>query len=390
MNRNAVYRRLRKEWEGLVAEDPRAWDQRRAHCFSLIKSDQLDDGLAMLSECPPLMATLFDEEEGWLTISRALRDSKALDDYNMVFVFQYADFMERLHRASLSHPVLSEAFHHGAFDRLVFEVFDGLDSLDEDASRLLEACSLRMLRVPAGQFRMGERCSDHLEASPVHRVTITQDFRINAYPCTQALYLSVMGEDHLGRLESAPDPVHNVSWYDAIRFCNRLSERDGLSPAYHIPEVVDSLSEALDYRDEDQCIIDEESSGIIWHPTASGYRLPTEAEWEYVAKLASQEASTTGHAQPPARTAADFGLADLGEDSWEWVFDSALRAYEGDVADPVHVDHETHEHIYRGGRPDPRVGDPHEAHNARIFMRRSDVGSLRSPSGTFRIVRNGS
>ena len=110
---------------------------------------------------------------------------------------------------------------------------------------------------------------DRSDAETQHEVTLTQPFALGRVPVTQALWEAVTGENPSWYTEGddAPQrPVETVSWFDAVRFCNALSEASGLSPAYTIGKG-DEPSVRCDF-------------------TAPGFRLPTEAEWEYAVRSA--------------------------------------------------------------------------------------------------------
>jgi formylglycine-generating enzyme len=102
----------------------------------------------------------------------------------------------------------------------------------------------------------------------VHDVTITRPFLMQATPVTQAQWGAIMGNNPSRNPKNADHPVDNVSWFDAIAYCNALSRTEGLEEAY----VIDG------------------GSSVRWKGLdALGYRLPTEAEWEYACR-----AGTTG------------------------------------------------------------------------------------------------
>lgn len=117
------------------------------------------------------------------------------------------------------------------------------------------------VRIQGGTFQMGspETESWRSEDEVQHTVTVS-DFYMSAYELTQAEYQEIMGENP-SSFSGEDLPVENVSWLDAVSYCNARSEREGLTPAYTV-----------------------NGSDITWDRSADGYRLPTEAEWEYACR----------------------------------------------------------------------------------------------------------
>jgi len=117
-----------------------------------------------------------------------------------------------------------------------------------------------MVLVEGGSFTMGDTWGDgNKDEKPTHSVTLS-DYYIGKYPITQKEWYEVMGKNPSEK-KGVNMPVYRIDWYDAVKFCNNRSIMDGLKPCY----MIDGKNTKCDFE-------------------ANGYRLPTEAEWEFAAK----------------------------------------------------------------------------------------------------------
>jgi formylglycine-generating enzyme required for sulfatase activity len=197
---------------------------------------------------------------------------------------------------------------------------------------------IKLKRIPAGTFPMGspEGEGDDDE-HPQHRVRITRPFYLGAYEVTQAQYEAVMGvnpswfspsgggSDKVAGQSTDRHPVETVSWLDAVRFCNRLSELEGRKPYYEIGD-----GDAVRVPDWD----------------GPGYRLPTEAEWEYACRGGTTsgysfgddvagsgdygwfEGNSGGRTHPVGEKRSNpFGLFDMHGNVLEWCWDGFAGDY---------------------------------------------------------------
>jgi hypothetical protein len=110
---------------------------------------------------------------------------------------------------------------------------------------VIHSISIKLVRIPAGEFLMGSPDADpdaDDDEKPQHLVRITRPFLMGPWPVTQSQYQRVMDETPSCFKDQPENPVETVSWYDAVRFCNRLSEMEKLKPFYRIEGKITPLA----------------------------------------------------------------------------------------------------------------------------------------------------
>ncbi|MEC7987212.1 MAG: SUMF1/EgtB/PvdO family nonheme iron enzyme [Myxococcota bacterium] len=188
-----------------------------------------------------------------------------------------------------------------------------------------------MVWIDPGQFLMGSKpgVEVHREEVPQHTVVFPSGFSLAKVPITQRFFRMVMDYNPSQQVGDEL-PVESVSWYEALNFCNRLSSLTGREPCYEITGLQ-----------------------VYWNREANGYRLPTEAEWEYAAQQNGGEGPSlyagSNHldrvgwfrencesTQPVGqKESTRSGIYDLSGNVFEWCFDRWSMYAEGRQTDPI-------------------------------------------------------
>lgn len=236
--------------------------------------------------------------------------------------------------------------------------------------------SYNFVSLEGGRFQMGSEIEDEdrSEDEIQHYVDITQPFLMGKTEVTQALYQAVTNLNP-ARYKGKNNPIETVSWFEATQFCNDLSIMEGLTPCYEI-----------------------DANYVGWQAglSCTGYRLPTEAEWEYAARGGSKSKYAHGNDENDmwygknarsqtqevmTKKSNPVGLYDMSGNVSEWVWDYYEDYSVQNYRDPKGPN-EGDYRVLRGGdwMHIPRV--------ARVETRQESAPIRRSAYIGFRIVQS--
>jgi formylglycine-generating enzyme required for sulfatase activity len=234
---------------------------------------------------------------------------------------------------------------------------------DQDATTEAGTVPAGFVRVDPGTFQRGSPPDEPGRSSDMehlHEVVLTRSWIVKTTEVTQAEWETLMGANPSFFPECGADcPVDYVTFYDTLVWCNALSEQEGLPACY---ELVDCEGEpGIDMVCESVTVNAEGGNPVL----CAGYRLPTEAEWEYSARAQTTTAFATGGFAPgeaadtceqvaalagtgwycgnsedmphPAGTKQPnaWGLYDMAGNALEWVWDRYAAYPQGPVTDPI-------------------------------------------------------
>lgn len=289
----------------------------------------------------------------------------------------------------------------------------GHDVTDSKAehSFVNEVCTIcgysRSVLIQSGTFQMGSE-KGYSDNKPVHEVTITKSFYMGKYEVTQAEYEKYCSYGSSSPSSSYGDgdnyPAYYVSWYDALIYCNKRSMAEGLTPCYSISGSTDPEKWGTVPTSSDNTW-----NAVVCDWNANGYRLPTEAEWEYAARAGDNTVASLTYSgtsdvnklgeyawyksnsngtthEVGTKKANGFGLYDMSGNLWEWCWNWFTNSYDAETeggSNPTGASAGSFR-VYRGGSWNNDSGSYAVSYRDRSYPN-DRYGSL-----GFRVVRSSS
>ena len=312
------FHKQQRRWQERVQNETLAWTAERTQFISLLHDGFMEEFFSLIIPYPDMFVSLF--------AYNSFGNIGFAEDVLIPRTRQLQFAIVLLNSLEESADLLF-LFKKGFFDSFFFDVFDRSPPVSDSVRSGLLACSRRMYPIQSGSFLMGviqEDRDGEQDDNPLRETEIANSYWFSCYPVTQLVWSSIM-ERNPSIFRSITKPVENVTWFDCISFCNKLSEQEGLPCVYKIT-----------------------GENIIENRNLDGYRLPTEVEWEYAAR-AGQSTLYSGSdnlddvgwyknddkhslSHPPAQKRANsWGIYDMSGNVKDWCADPWKAHWEDEV-----------------------------------------------------------
>ena len=188
------------------------------------------------------------------------------------------------------------------------------------------------VHIKGGSFTMGSPSKESGRGfNEVQHSISVNSFFMSQHVVTQKEWAEIMGAKANKEKYVSDHPVYSINWYDALEYCNKRSIKEGLTPVYDINKKRKDPN--------NKSTVDHDKWTVKWNKNANGYRLPTEAEWEYACRAGTDTAYNTGSdkisndtgwykdnnknmVEPVGKKSANgWGLYDMHGNAWEWCWD---------------------------------------------------------------------
>jgi formylglycine-generating enzyme len=243
----------------------------------------------------------------------------------------------------------------------------------EVATTIPEDILERFVLIPSGSFEMGSTTGQTNE-QPIHTVNLTKPFYLGRFEVTQkewALYMPAVSYDH-----GAGDdyPAYYISWYSTLKYCNLRSIAEGLTPCY----TINGSTDPSNWGSVPTTSLNANWDAAVCDWNVNGYRLPTEAEWEYAARYNDGRTYPWGNTTPNISLCnydndynyetgsasivgsypngnSQLGLCDMAGNVGEWVWDLVGSYPSSTQTDPTGASTNTEGRVIRPGCWDTEI-----------------------------------